>query len=164
MLRSGAIHSVEEHEKYVHVGHSYGSSLTNALVVAAPSLSDGIILTGYSNNLTFQTPFISTTNELASENQPARLGNLASGYLTWANKHSNQFSFLAYPFFDPAVLTAAEANKWPFTVGEILNGFALSFAALEYKGTVLVRRPRYVFLDSLLLCVRDEHVLLTLWP
>ena len=141
MLRSGAIHGIDKHEKYVHVGHSFGFSLTNALVVAAPSLSDGIVLTGYSNNLTFQTPFISTTNELASENQPTRLGNLASGYLTWANKYSNQFAFLAYPYFDPAVLIAAEANKWPFTVGEILSGFALNFAALEYKGPVLVRAP-----------------------
>ena len=139
MLQSGRIDGCETHEKYVHVGHSFGSVLTNSLVAVAPHLSDGIILTGYSNNFTFHLPFISTTGHLASENQPARFSDLSSGYLTWADKYYNQFSFLSYPYFDPAVLEAAEDNKWPFTVGEIITISAVPFSATQYKGPVLVR-------------------------
>ncbi|MCJ1388010.1 hypothetical protein MMC18_000854 [Xylographa bjoerkii] len=147
MLRSGKILGCETHEKYVHVGHSFGSVLTNSLVAVAPQLSDGIILTGYSNNFTFQNPFISTTGHLASENQPARFSGLSSGYITWADKYYNQFSFLNYPYFDPAVLEAAEETKWPFTVGEAITIGVLEFLAGQYKGPVLylASQDDYIF-------------------
>ncbi|MCJ1416719.1 hypothetical protein MMC32_003057 [Xylographa parallela] len=147
MLRSGTIQGCESYEKYVHVGHSFGSVLTNALVAVAPQLSDGIILTGYSNNATFQTPFVSTTGHLASENQPARFSGLSSGYITWADKYYNQFSFLNYPYFDPAVLEAAEASKWPLTVGELITFGVLPSSAGQYKGPVLylASQDDYIF-------------------
>ena len=37
--------------------------------------------------------------------------NLPAGYLTWSNKGANQFSFLAPPYFDPAILGYAETTK-----------------------------------------------------
>ncbi|MCJ1398728.1 hypothetical protein MMC11_001929 [Xylographa trunciseda] len=147
MLRSGQIAGCETHEKYVHVGHSFGSVLTNSLVAVAPQLSDGIILTGYSNNFSFQDPFVSTTGHLASENQPARFSGLSSGYITWADKYYNQFSFLYYPYFDPAVLEAAEGAKWPFTVGELITTGIVDFLAPQYKGPVLylASQDDYIF-------------------
>ena len=138
-LRSGSIDRCSTYEKYVHVGHSFGSFLTNSLAAIAPQLTDGIILTGYSNNFSFQDPFIATTGHLASENQPARFSGFSSGYITWADKYYNQFSFLLYPYFDAAVLTAAEETKWPFTVGEIVTLGGVELAAPLFKGPVLVR-------------------------
>jgi len=138
MLRSGKIAGCDIPLKVVHVGHSYGSILTNGLTAAEPALTDGIVLTGYSNNLTFQGLFLATGGHLASENQPARFSGYSSGYLTWADKYYNQYDFLYYPYFDSNVLNAAEATKWPFTVGQLLTGGSLPFTSPNYKGPVLV--------------------------
>ena len=138
MLKKTLISGCNAHESFVHVGHSYGSTLTNALVATAPQLSDGIILTGYSNNLTFQGLFLATTGHLASTNQPARFAGYSSGYLTWADKYYNQYSFLAYPYFDEAIATAAENNKFPFTIGEILTTGVVPLSAPNFTGPVLV--------------------------
>ena len=68
--------------KVLHVGHSYGSILSNALAVAYPELSDGLALTGYSVDPAGQGPFlISTLFHLAKENQPSRFGNRSTGSL-----------------------------------------------------------------------------------
>lgn len=139
MLRSGRIAGCGVPSKVVHVGHSYGSVLSNALAALAPTLTDGIVLTGYSNNDTYQPLFLVTTGHLASEDQAARFAGYSSGYVTWADKYYNQYSFFAYPYFDPTVLTVSEENKWPFTIGEVVTTAVLNFSAPLFKGPVLVR-------------------------
>ncbi|MCJ1230475.1 hypothetical protein MMC12_007149 [Toensbergia leucococca] len=136
LLRSSSLpNTPTPHTHYTHTGHSYGSMLSNALVALDPSASDGLVLTGYSNNFAFEGLFLATTGHLASLNQPRRFGGHSSGFITWADVFCNQYSFLSFPFFDPAVAAAAEATKWPFTVGEIVSEPVL--AAPEYKGPVL---------------------------
>ena len=84
-VRSGKIPHLPRPAHVIHVGHSWGSELTNALVNVAPQLSDGIILTGYSHNLTFESLFVSACNfRTVSENQPSRFPNWSTGYITWA--------------------------------------------------------------------------------
>jgi len=141
LLRSGKISpKIPIPAKVVHVGHSYGSQLSNALVASRPELSDGVILTAYSHNTTWQRWFqIATAWHLASENQPARFGNISSGFLTWGDKFSNQYIFLKYPFFDPAVLASAEAGKQPFTVGELLTFPLAPVLAPRFAKPVMVR-------------------------
>ncbi|KAK3117589.1 hypothetical protein LTR53_000914 [Teratosphaeriaceae sp. CCFEE 6253] len=125
--------------KVLHVGHSYGSILSHALVAAAPALSDGIVLTGYSTSAAFQGEFLINTGfHLARENQPERFGNCSTGSLTWPDELANQFSFLTYPYFDPAVLAYTEAHKYPFSLGEILTGSVMSFNASAFTGPVLM--------------------------
>ena len=54
MLRAGRLPGVHtSFDKVVHIGHSYGSLLTYELVAMYPDVSDGIILTGFSHNLTY---------------------------------------------------------------------------------------------------------------
>lgn len=125
--------------KVVHVGHSFGSELTQGLAASVPTLTDGIILTGYSTNGSFKSPWLSTSGHTARTNQPERFFNYSSGYVTWNDVYYNEYSFLAYPYFDPAVAEAAEANKWPFAVGEVTTADVLPSLAPEYKGPVLVR-------------------------
>lgn len=123
-----------------HVGHSYGSVITHGLATAAPPMSDGIVLTGYSTNLTWEGEFlISTGFHLANENQPSRFGGQSSGYLTWGDELANQYIFFAYPFFDPAVFAYSEAHKFPFSVGELVTG-AVPADATAFNKPVLVRR------------------------
>ena len=138
MLRAGEIPGCNTYAQYVHVGHSYGSVLTNSFVSSSPDLSDGLILTGYSNNHTYEDLFISTVGRLARQNQPARFGALSTGYITWGDVYENQRSFYAYPYFDTAVVIAAESSKWPVTAGELVSTSALEFAAPGFRGPVLV--------------------------
>ncbi|KAI9743947.1 MAG: hypothetical protein M1818_002681 [Claussenomyces sp. TS43310] len=47
--------------------------------------------------------------------------DLEDGYVTWANLASNQFTFLAPPYYDPAIGPYTESTKQPFTLGEMLT-------------------------------------------
>ena len=132
-----------------------------------PTISDGIVLTGFSMNASFAGYFGAGANfEQANLNQPFRLGNLSSttveavlnmysltdyvaglspspgldypaGYLTNANIGANQFIFFLPGFFDPGVLLVGENTKQPVTVGELLT---LTSVPMEnvYAGPVLV--------------------------
>jgi pimeloyl-ACP methyl ester carboxylesterase len=117
LLRSGSLHAdiPKPIGRVLHVGHSFGSALSNILIAKNPELSDGVVLTGMSHNLTVGTQFPASTNfHLAKENQPERFGNLSTGIITWADELALQYNFFKHPYFDPAVLAYAEAQKWPF--------------------------------------------------
>ena len=47
--------------------------------------------------------------------------DLPNSYATWADETANQFDFFYPTGFDPMILAFAEANKQPFTFGEILT-------------------------------------------
>lgn len=76
-LRNGTISTIGSgYQKIVHVGHSFGSAQTYALVNQYPTISDGIVLTGFSMNSSFVPLFGAGNNfVLANTNQPFRLGN-----------------------------------------------------------------------------------------
>ncbi|QDS75304.1 hypothetical protein FKW77_001367 [Venturia effusa] len=140
LLRNGNVSKrIPIPKKIVHVGQSYGSSITNALAATSPEISDAIVLTGYSLNATYEPWFLrASAFHLASENQPERFSGLSSGYLTWGDKFTNQYGFLKYPYFDPKVLDKAEAGKFPFTLGEILTGGLIPVAAPGFEKPVLL--------------------------
>ena len=140
LARAGNISQVPVPKKVVHVGHSWGSEISVALAALAPQLSDGVILTGYSALTQYASFFIANTAfHFANLNQPTRFPNTtySSGFLTWPDKFGNQYSFLAYPYFDPAVLDRAEATKYPFAIGEFLSISALPIDAPNFTGPVL---------------------------
>ncbi|KAK4539288.1 hypothetical protein LTR36_000814 [Oleoguttula mirabilis] len=140
-LRNGTIDSCvpKPKRKVYHIGHSFGSFLTNGLAAAYPTLSDGIVLTGYSTNLTWQTELlISMGFHLARENQPARFGDRSTGSVVPGDELAIQFIFFTYPYFDPAVAVAANAGKYPFSIGEILTTAILPQNATSFTGPVLV--------------------------
>lgn len=168
-------HTLGEHYQYIFQAagpkflhsHSFGSAQTYALVNMYPSISDGIVLTGFSTNASFAGYFGAGANfEQANLNQPFRLGNLSSitveavlnmysltdyvaglsaspslnypaGYLTNANIGANQFLFFLPGFFDPGVLLVGENTKQPVTVGELLTLASVPMKN-AYAGPVLV--------------------------
>ncbi len=79
-LRNGTVPDVPQaFNKVVHIGHSFGSVLTYNLVAKYPSASDGIILTGYSQNASFFFATVADWNsKLARLDQPLRFGNVSS--------------------------------------------------------------------------------------
>lgn len=126
--------------KVAHIGHSYGSSISETLVGAAPSLSDCVVLTGWTSFSIYGIAFaISSNLHIAAETDPDRFGNLSKGYLTWGDELANQYSFLHYPNFDPEVLRKAEANKMPFAISEFLTAFGTPSHA--WNGPLLVCSP-----------------------
>ncbi len=126
--------------KILHVGHSYGSVLSNALAAVKPSLSDGLVLTGYNHAMAGNPLFAANTNFLiASLADPSRFppSQYPTGYVTWPSQWSNQYSFFAYPEFDPAVLAQAEATKQPLQIAELASAPLLTLNAPSFKGPVL---------------------------
>ncbi len=79
MLRNGTLPTVPHaFTKIVHVGHSFGSGLSYTLGATYPDLTDGLILTGFSQNASFTPVTIGSFNvKLARLNQPLRFGNVS---------------------------------------------------------------------------------------
>jgi len=132
-----------------------------------PSISDGIVLTGFSMNASFVGYFAAGADFVqANLNQPFRFGNISSsavssvlslygladftaglnatqglgypnGYLTNSNINSQQFLFFLPKHFDTGILELGEATKQPVTVGEILTLGSVPMMN-EYAGPVLI--------------------------
>jgi pimeloyl-ACP methyl ester carboxylesterase len=146
-LRGGEISAhIPVPKKVIHVGHSWGSQLSNALAASplGSPLSDGLILTGYGQLLTYHPLFLaSTAFHFASTNQLHRFRHRSSGYLTWGDQFANQCAFFAYPHFSPVVLKYAEAAKYPFGVWEFISQSALDNNAASYTRPVLYLEGQY---------------------
>lgn len=141
LLRSGELHRnlPRPSGRVLHVGYSFGSILTNVLIAKRPELSDGVVLTGLSHNLSFSTRYAIATNfHLAKETRPWLWGNYSAGILTWADELTLQYHGFKHPYFDPKALASAEEHKAPFAVGEVLTLAVPSLVAPEFKGPVLV--------------------------
>lgn len=125
--------------KIVHVGHSYGSTYTAMLARMYPSITDGIVLTGFGTNASWQRDWqIGQGMHIASEQDPHRFREYNStGFVTWPDTVALQYLFFHYPRFSLEVLTETERNKWPYGIGEIVPPVGAEVAA-HYTGPVLV--------------------------
>ncbi|KAL8714236.1 MAG: hypothetical protein Q9220_001965 [cf. Caloplaca sp. 1 TL-2023] len=118
MLRNGTLPSVPQaFTKVVHVGHSFGSALSYLLAVMHPSASDGLILTGYSQNSSYLPSTVASWDtKLARLNQPLRFGNISYSAVSGA---------LSMLGGSPYNLTAIASGltKYNITLGEIQQVF-----------------------------------------
>lgn len=118
MLRDGTLPDVPQaFTKIVHVGHSFGSALSYSLAVNHPTASDGLILTGFSQNGSFlSTTTASWDSKLARLNQPLRFGNVSytavSSALSTSPLSSNNLTALA-----------ESLSEYNITLGEIQQVF-----------------------------------------
>ena len=133
---------VNAFDKVVHVGHSFGSAVTLALLAEYGNLSSGAISTGF---LISDHPNQDSTTVLGAEyapsNNPELFGDRGSGYIVPATVSNVQTSFYRRQnASDPAgfineLLAYGESIKQPLTVAEwaslrgLLNiGYAPNFA------------------------------------
>lgn len=87
--------------KFVGVGHSAGSTITQGVTTKYPKDFDAVILTGTSTVATY-VPLSLAAFDFQIANQAGRkFQNLSNGYLTQANAIGIQFAFFRYPNFDP---------------------------------------------------------------
>ncbi|KAK5096024.1 hypothetical protein LTR70_009224 [Exophiala xenobiotica] len=124
-------------QNIVHVGHSFGSSITYALTAANPGVSDGIVLTGFSQNASFASQFILGSNFIIA-NTVSALSSYPTGYLAPNSPVGAHIDFFAPGDFDPDVLQVAYMNGQPVTPGEILTLVGASGAPNSYGGPVLI--------------------------
>lgn len=132
MVRSGDIAQYMEHledelkfESIVHVGHSFGSYITNALLALYGELSDGAVLTGFIpvEHQTFEP--VALGFDFARTNDP-KFADRPDGYFVPALDIDIQTGFfsalrnttLGIGGFEPALLELANNTKQPGTVGE----------------------------------------------
>lgn len=138
--------------RIIHIGHSYGPTRSTTLVASDPSVTDGLVLTGYTNVVEYFPLVISNMNFIVvSEFDPTSFpaNQHPNGYLIWSSKHANQYSFLAYPEFDIQALHHAEATEKPFAMGVFVSPPRLNIEAPEFMGPVLCVNAE----EDLIICV-----------
>lgn len=70
-------HQIHDWRQHLCCSHSFGSAITYALVNLNPSISDGIILTGFTLRSSFVSSFVAGLDLVqASLNQSFRFGNI----------------------------------------------------------------------------------------
>lgn len=121
-FRDGTFPRAPKYKKIVHVGHSFGSSQTYALSAMYPTLSDGVVLTGFSMNSSFVGEFILGGNFLqAALVAPERLGAYPRGYIADSDVEGILTQFLLPGYYSPPLLNIAFSTQQPATIGEILT-------------------------------------------
>ncbi|GAB7331401.1 hypothetical protein MBLNU13_g02824t1 [Cladosporium sp. NU13] len=137
-LRNGCVEGVDEYEKFVHAGHSYGSILTYALTARYPKLSDGIALTGFAQNGTFVPFFELGGNFIDVKENPDLAPQYAHGYLAAGDASGVQTNFFSPGAFDPKILAFAAKTGQPVTIGELLTIGGGTAAPNPFAGPVLI--------------------------
>ncbi|KAF9888573.1 hypothetical protein FE257_008505 [Aspergillus nanangensis] len=137
MVRNGSYPGIRRPKSIIHVGHSYGSVQTYDLSAMYPDISDALVLTAFSLNLSFFDLFTAGGNwqQASSSNQSSSY--YPPGYLATADADADQYLFLRAPWFDPNILTYVENIKKPITVGELLTIASVPTTS-DFKGPVLV--------------------------
>lgn len=138
MLRAGTIPGVStKASKVIQVGHSFGSQHAYLLSAMYPKDSDGIVLTGFSQNASF-VPYFALGANLIQANTISALSSYPKGYLANSSPTGVQIDFFSPRQFDPNVLSLAYSTGQPVTVGELLTIGGETGTVNTFKGPVLV--------------------------
>jgi len=137
-LRAGSIKGVPKpFHKVVHVGHSFGSEHTYALTAMYPNASDGIALTGFSQNGTF-IPYFALGGNFETAHDLPNLTAYPNGYFASANARGVQTNFFSPGMFDPNILTLGFKTQQPVTVGELLTIGGETGSVNHFAGPALI--------------------------
>lgn len=122
MLREGKCPGAKDakFDKIVNVGHSFGSAQTFTLALLYPEVTDGIVLTGFSQNGSFASQFLLGSNFIQA-NTVSALSAFPTGYLAPNSPVGVQIDFFSPDSFDPNVLQLAYMTGQPVTPGELLT-------------------------------------------
>ena len=138
LLRQGKISGCEKpFKKVVHIGHSFGSVQSYALAVKYPNDSNGLGLTGFSQNGTY-IPYFALGGGFVQANKNPALKNYVDGYLAAADESAVQTNFFAPCQFDPKFLTYATKTGQPVTIGELLTIGGASQPINKFAGPVFI--------------------------
>ncbi len=110
-------------DRVVHVGHSYGSIITNWFLGQYGSLSAGALLTGFLiGNETSALKLEVGDLAYAPVYNPVRFGNRTSGYLAFGTANAFQLDSFKKETLDPEILTLWSSTfQSSLGVGELLT-------------------------------------------
>ncbi|KIW48442.1 uncharacterized protein PV06_01024 [Exophiala oligosperma] len=148
-MASSQLDSIPSFTKFVHVGHSFGSILTSALVAKYPDLTDGISLTGYIIATHANHPTGSWGWVLAREADPVKWADRGSGYLSLATLTQFQEAFISSSggVFDAGASAFGYDIAQPSPIADFRTGFAIQgLKATDYKAPIQFLLAEYDFL------------------
>ena len=138
MLRKGSVPGISaKFDKIVHIGHSFGSELSYGLTRDYPSASDGIILTGFSQNATF-LPYFELGGNFISATESPLASQYVAGYFPAGDVSGVQTNFFAPGDFDPNVLQIAFQTGQPVAMGELLTTGGEAMGINKFAGPVYI--------------------------
>ncbi|KAK0643896.1 Alpha/Beta hydrolase protein [Cercophora newfieldiana] len=133
----------------VLVGHSFGSLVTLTTAAESPELVEGVVLTGFSLNSTYQNHngFVEAVGlRVAAEQDPEKWGHLDTGYLTPVDLYANVGSFFKAPDYSHEVAMYADSVKTPFAVTELLDDKNVPSPPYAFKGPAMIISGKYDFI------------------
>ncbi|KAK5131346.1 hypothetical protein LTR08_001012 [Meristemomyces frigidus] len=137
-LRQGSIPGVSHTFcKVLHAGHSFGSEHSYALTAMYPNISDGLALSGFSQNGSF-LPYFELGSGFVQANSMAALSAFPNGYLASGLPGGVQTDFFSPGAFDPAILALAASTGQPVTVGELLTIGGETRQRNDFAGPTLI--------------------------
>ncbi|KAL7660784.1 hypothetical protein ACMYSQ_000228 [Aspergillus niger] len=136
LLRSSKIGNYS-FQNVVGVGHSAGSTLTQAITTQYPKDFDAIILSGTSTNQNYVSLTMAAFNFInANSDSSGRFSSLPAGYLTQETSTGIQFAFYRYPNYDSTAFELQVAGKQTNTLGVLLTLGGLVAEAPDFTGPV----------------------------
>ncbi|KAG6006666.1 hypothetical protein E4U21_006811 [Claviceps maximensis] len=138
MARAGQLsHVSHKFKKIIHVGHSFGSAMTYGLTAMYPRISDGIVLTGFSQVSKYMAYF-SLGAGFAPVNKIRSLADkYGAGYFAPLSKVGVHTNFFGPDNFDPRLLDSAYKTGQAATVGELLT-VGSGPSSSDFAGPVMI--------------------------
>lgn len=136
LLRGGKLGGFD-FGRVVGVGHSAGSTLTQAVTARHPADFDAVILSGTSTSAASVALSMAAFNFVNANTEPSpKLRRLPAGYLTQQSAAGIQFAFYRYPNFDEDVFERQVANKQTNTLGVLLTLGGIIAPSAQFTGPV----------------------------
>lgn len=107
--------------KIVHIGHSYGSQLSNGLIATTPGLSDGAILTGIAYGKTSGSFLKEWGFRIAAQQAPGKWPGVDNNYITGVDGYANSATFFHGDSSSKEIAWYNEDIKQPVASIELLT-------------------------------------------
>ncbi|OAA50370.1 hypothetical protein NOR_00820 [Metarhizium rileyi] len=138
MAREGNLCGVEsKFSKTAHVGHSFGAAMTYGLTAMEPDISNGIVLTGFSQVPDYIPYFALGANFAPVSANEALAAQYAPGYVAPKDSIGVHTNFFGPGDFDPELLKIATETGQPAAVGELLT-LGSGPETSDYPGPVMI--------------------------
>ncbi|KAL5324233.1 hypothetical protein ACEPPN_008777 [Leptodophora sp. 'Broadleaf-Isolate-01'] len=124
--------------KLVHIGHSYGSQLSNGLIATTPGLSDGAILTGLSYGVTSGSFLKEWGFRIAELQAPGKWPGRDNNYVTGVDACGNAATFFHENSYSKEIAWYNEDIKQPVATVELLTFRALPQEAPKFTKPLMV--------------------------